>query len=149
MGDFTVTTTEGFYVMNCADCSVRFAVTKDFETRRRTDKKSFYCPNGHSLSWSENEADVLRRERDRLAQRIAERDDDVRREREAREAAKRSVSAIRGQMTKLKKRTANGICPCCTRSFVNLRRHIETKHPDFGTDATNVVALKAVGGSGA
>lgn len=32
---------------------------------------------------------------------------------------------------RLKKRVKNGVCPCCTRSFTNLRRHISTKHPDY------------------
>lgn len=28
------------------------------------------------------------------------------------------------------KRIHNGVCPCCNRSFVNLQRHMKTKHPE-------------------
>jgi len=31
----------------------------------------------------------------------------------------------------LRKRVKNGVCPCCTRSFENLREHIKTKHPEY------------------
>lgn len=34
--------------LNCCDCTVRFAVTKTFENRRRKDGRTFYCPNGHA-----------------------------------------------------------------------------------------------------
>lgn len=32
--------------------------------------------------------------------------------------------------TRAKKRAATGTCPCCGRSFVQLRRHMAAKHPD-------------------
>lgn len=34
--------------VNCCNCTVRFAVTKTFEDRRRKDSRTFYCPNGHA-----------------------------------------------------------------------------------------------------
>ncbi len=34
-------------------------------------------------------------------------------------------------MTKVKKRAANGVCPCCNRTFSDLARHMKAKHPDF------------------
>ena len=35
------------------------------------------------------------------------------------------------QRKKFIERTGNGVCPCCKRSFTNLRRHMNTKHPNF------------------
>lgn len=97
----------------------------------------FYCSYGHDQHyiWGESEADKLRRERDRLAQRVAERDDDVRRQRERAEAAERRASAARGQVTKIKNRVGHGVCPCCNRTFENLARHIASKHPTFTAEA--------------
>lgn len=133
----------------CYKCKQTMWIPEALETAALAARGQvpFFCAYGHRQFYLEGESEVgkLRRERDRLAQQIAQRDDEITRQRELREAAERSASAVRGQMTKLKRRTANGVCPCCTRSFVNLRRHIETKHPDFGAD--NVVALKAVGGT--
>jgi hypothetical protein len=31
---------------------------------------------------------------------------------------------------RLEKRVRSGLCPCCKRSFVNLKRHMATKHPE-------------------
>jgi hypothetical protein len=31
----------------------------------------------------------------------------------------------------LHRRVGNGVCPCCSRSFTNLKRHIRSKHPDY------------------
>lgn len=138
-----VTFTEELFVQFCPACTVRFAYPESLRQNRAQTAGDIYCPNGHRLSYAENDADRFRRERDRLAQRVAEKDDEIARQRQFREDAERSATALRGQIIKLKKRTANGVCPCCTRSFVNLKRHIATKHPSFGADETNVIPLKA------
>lgn len=97
----------------------------------------FYCAYGHRQFYveGETEADKLRRERDRLAQQIAERDDRIRAERDRADAAERRSAAARGQVTKIKNRVGAGVCPCCTRSFSNLRRHMETQHSDYRAEA--------------
>jgi hypothetical protein len=46
----------------------------------------------------------------------------------------RSHAATKGHVTRKKRqleRVASGVCPCCNRSFVNLRRHMKTQHPEF------------------
>lgn len=102
----------------------------------------FYCAYGHGQVYAvgETEADKLRRERDRLAQQIAQRDDEIAHQLKLREAAERSVSAMRGQVTRIKNRVGNGVCPCCNRSFSDLTRHMHTKHPEYAIN--NVVRLK-------
>jgi hypothetical protein len=32
---------------------------------------------------------------------------------------------------KARKRAAAALCPCCNRSFVQLRRHLASQHPDY------------------
>ncbi len=108
----------------CAGCGCYFGVPNGFIANRREDKRAFYCPNGHSLSYKESEAEKLRRERDRLQQRLAEKDDEIK------DIENRRRAAL-GQVTKLRNRVGNGVCPCCTRSFANLQRHMTTQHPDF------------------
>ena len=122
----------------CPMCGIHYAVDKVVMAYRAkaasSENRHWYCPNGHRLVLREYEADKLQRERDRLAQRIAEKDDEIA-ERD------RRLVAAKGQMTKLQKRVSAGVCPCCTRSFQNLRRHIATKHPGYA--AENVVQFKA------
>jgi septal ring factor EnvC (AmiA/AmiB activator) len=110
---------------------------------RRNDKASFYCPNGHSMSYRESEADRLRRERDRLKQ------DQARLEEEKREAwatanAQRERAEKAEKATKrLKKRTSAGTCPCCSRTFANMAEHMKHQHPEFVADSgAKVVPIK-------
>lgn len=127
-----VQTTTTFIVHECARCGVSFGITKRYDDERREARATFYCPNGHTLSFSgkseteklreqldaeKTRAEFWRNERDRNAQRA--------------DAADRRAAAARGQVTKLKNRAAAGVCPCCNRSFVQLERHMSTKHPGF------------------
>lgn len=113
--DLVVTTT--MHCLNCADCGLLFGFTKDFETRRREDHKTFYCPVGHSNYYSqESEAERLRKK--------------LRGEELEKERAQREAAAAKEANTKLLKRVHNGTCPCCKRTFKQLAAHMKRKHPD-------------------
>lgn len=111
-------------------CGVLFAAPKHMLDARRHDGKSFYCPNGHCLSY---EGDRKRLERDLEKAQQREHEANQRRlaERELREHTERQLSAQKGATTKARKRHAAGLCPVCNRSFSSLREHIKTKHPDY------------------
>ena len=49
-----------FESIECCRCSVIFGVTALFEKKRREDKETFWCPNGHSQAYVKSEADKLR-----------------------------------------------------------------------------------------
>jgi predicted RNA-binding Zn-ribbon protein involved in translation (DUF1610 family) len=129
-----------FYEAPCPKCGEVFGIRRETDAVFRKSTQQFYCPFGHSMSYSHgpSESEKLRQERDRLRQRLAEKDDEITRQREQREAAERRVSAARGQITKLKNRAAAGVCPCCTRHFVNLERHMATKHKGFTAEVIDL-----------
>ena len=106
-----------------------------YNAARRRPDISFYCSYGHKQHFPEGETDAqkLRRERDRLTQRLAEKDDEIRHQREQREATERQLSATKGVVTRIRNRVGRGVCPCCNRSFENLHRHMATKHPDYAS----------------
>lgn len=108
-----------------------------YNAAKRSKAVSFFCAYGHSAIFpeGETEAEKFRRERDILAQRVAERDDKVKHQREMREAADRRAAAARGQVTKIKNRVGHGVCPCCNRTFGNLARHMAGEHPDYAIAA--------------
>lgn len=126
-------------VLTCYKCGIEFGMPHGFIGNRREDQAHFWCPNGHRQAFVESAADQLRRERDRLAQRIAERDDALAFERSLRQQEQRRSAAYRGQVTRLKKRAKAGLCPCCNRHFENLERHMATKHAGMSTDPDLVV----------
>lgn len=120
--------------MDCPDCGVVFAISAELDHRRRSDGQRFYCPNGHGMSYGEGEAEKARKaataEAARLRKSLEANEQWLKEESERRQAAERSLAATRGQVTKLRKRLGNGICPYCVRHFTALERHIRTKHPD-------------------
>lgn len=135
----------GMYVSDCPQCGVIFGITTELETNRRKDGQKFFCPNGHSMSWSPDAEDKLRKEKaaleKQLAEQVASREryqQWLRNERESHAATERRLSAAKGQQTKLKKRIAHGVCPCCNRTFAEVARHMKRQHPEyvFAADGT-------------
>jgi hypothetical protein len=113
----------------CCDCGVMFAMPEALRERalqhRGPAGHQFYCPNGHAQHYlgktDLEKANVqLQWERERAARLSAEL-----------EQTTASLRAQRGVTTKLKKRIAGGVCPCCKRSFKDLYRHMAGRHPDF------------------
>lgn len=108
--------------ITCYKCGVVFAVPSYFKTKRLEDHETFWCPNGHTQGFmGDSEAEKLKKqleqERDQHRQRLEF-------ERNQTAAAKRELVAVKGQLTKTKKRVANGVCPCCHRSFVKDRKSV-------------------------
>ena len=121
---------------DCSACSVVFAVPDRLIKERREDGKSFYCPNGHGLVFDLSETEKLKKkladaERDRDWYKTAERQ-----ARDAEQRASRSAAAYKGQTTKLRKRAIAGVCAVCHRHFVNVERHMSTKHPTEKPEVT-------------
>lgn len=119
-----------FALIGCCECGVEWLMPGQLNNHALEEgkDKTFYCPNGHGQSYIESRADIYRREAERLKQRLAERDDDVRRQRNRAKGLERSIAAHKGQVTKLKKRAKAGVCLCCNRTFQNLARHMKSKH---------------------
>lgn len=117
----------------CGECGILFAAPKAFWRDRRNDSRGWYCPNGHNRVFREMEADRLKRE---LATAQTQldllRQTNERKDREL-HGARIQVSKARNELQRTKARVANGVCPCCQRSFVNLQRHMKGQHPNFIT----------------
>ena len=132
----TITVSTDLVAEECCNCGVWFAVPRSLMGSLRRTKTTFYCPNGHPQSYTRSEADKLR---DKLNREIASHDRTHTRLREvgkSRDAAERREAAHKGVATRMRNRASNGLCPCCNRSFVNLKRHMGTKHPDY-SEASN------------
>lgn len=115
----------------CGTCGIIFAIPTVFHQERKDTGGDFYCPNGHCLVYRETRMDQLQRRLNHLKQNEACLQDCIKEESQRANAAERRSSAFKGQITRLKKRGSAGICPCCNRSFINMKRHMATKHPDW------------------
>jgi len=111
-------------------CGIAHAVPQSLRDEQLRQHESghamdVYCPLGHShVPAGESRAEKLSRrlelEKEIRARVAAERDQ-----------AQASARAHKGAATKARKRAAAALCPCCNRSFVQLRRHMAAKHPDY------------------
>ena len=121
---YTVSTTGTLTGLTCWVCGVDFALPEILHRKRTEDGKDFWCPNGHAIAYGPSLLDQEKKRRAAAEARATHADDQ-------RRAAERQLSAARGQMTKLRKRVGNGVCPCCKRTFQQLGRHMKAKHPDY------------------
>lgn len=129
---------EWFETWSCGECGVRQAVSLAAWNGRKSSGKSFYCFNGHSRVFRETTEVKLK-----LA---LERERQVREAAEARAmTAETNLEQVSKAHRKMRERVMNGVCPCCNRSFGNLRDHMRTEHPEFGREKT-VRALRVAFG---
>jgi hypothetical protein len=122
----TFTTRSTLFVETCCSCGTIFALEQGLQTwHRQHPKTNFYCPNGHSQYYtSKSDAEIERERAERAEREVANLRDNLQME----TISHRSTKAA---LTKERKRIENGVCPCCHRTFVNVARHMNTKHPDF------------------
>lgn len=115
-------------VQSCCSCGVCFGIDYQHNQELIRTRKSFYCPNGHSQHYlGESDADKAAR----LARDLAAARDREATLREENNKRYRLQRAAEGRTRAVKKRIANGVCPCCTRTFQNLAQHMKNQHPDF------------------
>jgi len=115
-------------------CGVLFGLEAGHMAHLRKSHAGFYCPNGHEQFYlQQTDAEMLR---DQLTRGRAAHDQ-TRASRDAAwkqtETLERSARAIRGHLTRVRKRVAAGVCPCCNRTFAQLAQHMKSKHPLYPT----------------
>lgn len=58
---------DGIYFQLCCTCGVEFGVPDEYDTHRRNDGRTFYCPNGHGQSYTDSTASQLAKAKQDLA----------------------------------------------------------------------------------
>lgn len=111
----------------CGTCGVPHAIPEALYEECKREGGFWTCPNGHSRGYGEG---TTAAELKRAKQALAQKDDEIR-------ATKDALDYAKSEIERQKRRTAAGVCPCCNRTFVQLARHMKTKHPSY-----NVVPLK-------
>jgi len=128
---FTLTPEVILVTLHCGKCGITFAMPQAFRDEKRDNGTTFYCPNGHPRVFAETETTRLRRQLEVAKQRQGWAEARETHERDQRQAAERSNAALRGVVTRTKRRAAAGVCQCCSRTFQDVARHMASQHPDF------------------
>ena len=127
--------------ISCGLCQFHFAMDDSWYQKCMDDHdNSFFCPKcGKCLQFTgATEATKLRRELAAKQAEVERKQREVEAElerskklRTSLDRQKRMTAAQKGAKTRALTRIHNGVCPCCNRTFYNLKWHMESKHPDF------------------
>lgn len=139
---YTYATRANLVVEDCATCGILHAIPAEFRQRRLDDGASWYCPNGHRMHFAKSNVDREREARERAERRAEQAEQAARYQREQAARERRTSAALRGHLTRMRNRIANGVCPVpgCKRSgFTNVMRHVAAKHPDWHAEHAHEV----------
>jgi len=110
----------------CYKCGIAFCVTKDFDEKNLEHRaNNFYCPAGHQQHY------IGKSDLDKMKERLRRSELETEQAEKELKATRRSRTALKSEITKTKNRIAQGACPCCNRHFMNIQRHMKSKHPDY------------------
>lgn len=118
--------------VNCS-CGGVYAITESFHAQKHKEGGSWTCPycqtgwgfRGNGLN-EKLRRDLARKEAEVLRQRNVNANIQ-----DTLQTTRHQLRAEKGAKTKLKKRIADGMCPCCDRHFQNVHRHIKNQHPEY------------------
>lgn len=111
-------------------CGVNFAIPRSIYEAAKAHGTGFYCPRGHHLGLGESDVEKLKKELELERKRKEW-------AKEAERKARHAEAIAKGKAKAQAQRLAHGVCPCCNRSFRQLRRHMRAKHPEFVTNHSN------------
>lgn len=114
-------------IETCIDCGTPFGMEATLNNQLRRNGRVFYCPNGHTQVYAE----PIEKRMEQLKNTVKTLEADKKFYKEEAERKARQLSATKGVLTRTKNRIAKGVCPCCHRQFIQMARHMQTKHPDY------------------
>jgi hypothetical protein len=124
-----MTYTETLIVTHCW-CGIAVAIPENLHRwLHESANNSCFCPVGHRFVFGNTYEEKLAEEK----RRHAATRDLLNVEEHARLTEERSHAQTRGQLTRVRKRAAAGVCPVCHRTISQLARHMKSKHPSYET----------------
>lgn len=121
--------TETLTVCHCW-CGIALAIPDNLHRIANEKKHDIYCPLGHVFVFSETLDQKLKKKERELAEERRR----VEATRDLLHQEERSHTATRGHLTRAKKRAHGGACQYCNRTFSDLTRHMQSKHPEHASD---------------
>jgi hypothetical protein len=118
-------------LITCHKCGTPFGMEDAIYDEAQKGIRSFFCPNGHEAVFIDNELTKTKKQLENVQKRLewAQQENEVKREQlQHAENRRRSIA---GHATRLRKRVAQGQCPCCSQRFKDLEEHIATEHPRY------------------
>jgi hypothetical protein len=113
-----------FTMVECCNCGTPFFMTTRLREAFKKNGDWFYCPNGHQQHYSKTTEQILKEKLE---------EEKARAKKEAEDLTNRLLDTLneKNKLQRQLKRVHKGTCPCCKKSFENLKRHIASKHPEL------------------
>jgi hypothetical protein len=115
----------------CGSCGIHFGLEESHRKALLRSGDRFYCPNGHYVHYCETTEQRLRRELEEKSRRCSELACEVTKERAIKYQERTQKKRFATMLHNHRVRARHGVCPCCQRTFRQLARHMENKHPGY------------------
>jgi hypothetical protein len=114
-------------------CGHTTALPQDTVTERRQDHRNMWCGTcGHKNHFPQKSKIEKERAKTARAERLMkDREEERDSARDAASHADHRARGYKGHLTRQRKRSVAGACPCCNRTFQQLARHMKSKHPQY------------------
>ena len=121
-----------FEVLNLG-CGHLMALPRTTTAQLRRSHDTFFCPICADERHFPGKSDLeVEREKTARAERLQKYAEEGRASaRRATRAADHRARSYKGHLTRQRKRSVAGTCPCCNRTFQQLARHMKSKHPKY------------------
>ena len=115
-----------FVAVSMDGCGHVTALPRAVYDQRREDHQGFWCSTCGRENYFPRQSDL------ELALEAQARAEEQAKSAERRaQYAENSLRVTRGHLTRIKRRIAAGVCPCCKRSFRDLARHMTGQRPGY------------------
>lgn len=131
--NLAISTELDMYIVNCGECGGVYGILEQVREQKHRDGACWACPYCRTRWGYSGKGENARLKRE-LKQKQRALDIQRKRTEWAKEEARhneRRRRAEKAAKTRIKNRIANGVCPCCNRTFKQLAAHMKNKHPDF------------------
>ncbi len=132
--NLAINTNLDFATIVCGECGGVYAILERYRLTHYRAGTCWTCPYCE-VGWGyDGQGENARLKRD-LKEKEHDLQNQKKRTQWAKQEARHSENRRRAEKaakTRIKNRIANGVCPCCKRSFKNLHRHMQNKHPKYG-----------------
>lgn len=111
-----------FEVVTCANCKVQFMLTLKHVEILRNSHNTFYCPNGHNLSYGKSTCETTK---EKLEKDLANQKHWVDILEKGNNELMQEHWNLKKQILDLRKKD----CPHCNKRYIDIKKHIRKSHP--------------------
>lgn len=116
-------------VTTCKTCGVLHAIPVALLEGKRREGGFYFCPNGHQWGWSEGEREHEEKSVAALQSKNSKLQGEIRIAEARARQLEVDLKSKSNEIRRMNRRATAGTCQFCHRTFTQMARHMESKHP--------------------